>query len=207
MSISTSGTNVGPYSYTQSCVNVYDHIIKRGDTVPAFIVPLSASDKEDLEELALPLGVRVYLWFQSRLSAAISSIDSSISLLDNVGFDCVVVGDLVLFLDGSGGVNELARVTAIDVDNHTLTLSRGIDGGVRDHEAQIPLNIFRIYRGVGEINLREGTLTYYWTTSGTQTAGEYYFEFEVCGDGSGQASFPRDKDGYKILIQSDSYGG
>ena len=202
MAVTCSNTCLSSSSSSSTC---YDFTIKRGDSLPSFVVSLTDEELDIVENIAEPRTVNTYLWCSSRLGTSIDVDSDEITLLDDVNFTKVSVGDTIVFLGNC--TKEEVTATAIDAVNKTVTINR--PNQKYAHVVQEELHIFKVWKKPdnGSVNVEESQLTYNWDAIDTNTPGEFLLELEIVGSDNSKLSFPRIASGYSVLIQKDSYGG
>jgi hypothetical protein len=103
MSVCGSKIGVPSSSTSSSCPDKFgclpgvcpDLTIKRHDTKPPFRVSVADCDGPlDLQDESLVLEVN--MWAKGRLKAAITDSDTYFALADNIGFEQIMVGDVIV---------------------------------------------------------------------------------------------------------------
>ncbi|NBT57185.1 hypothetical protein EBT16_00215 [bacterium] len=175
------------------CPETPDFCIKRHDTRPSFRVAVSDCDGVlDLTDENLVL--EASMWFETKIKAAVNQSATVISFADNIGFDQVLVGDLIV----TNRVRnpEKMLVSSIDEVAKTITVQRGRNGTTSQSLARgASLNIFRfvdspaeIESVFGEVTQVDGTVTnelldtflvFNWTDQQTSLPGCYRMEFKL----------------------------
>jgi hypothetical protein len=124
-----------------TCGSASDFCIKRGDTRPVFRVSVEDCDGVvDLTDANLVLEAN--MWFKAKLKSDLSSSSSTLSFADNIGFNQVNVGDVIL--TDRPRNSEKMVVTAIDESAKTLTVERGHDStDAQDWPRGSLLRVFR----------------------------------------------------------------
>ena len=175
------------------CPGVPDLCIKRHDTRPSFKISISDCDGVvDLSDENLAL--EASMWFKAKLKPALDASDTEIQFADNVGFDQVMVGDVIV--TGKSRSPEKMLVSSVDESSKSVTVTRG-------HEDTMPqswprgnvLNIFRFvdqsaniesyYEDVTGVDgtatneLTDTMLVYNWQTPQTSMPGCYWIEFKL----------------------------
>lgn len=169
-----------------------DTIIRRHDTRPPFRVEVEDCDGSmDLRGLV----IEANMWAVAKLKIAITSTDTYFSLADNVGFDQIMVGDIIV-MDRVRNPERML-VTGFDETNKFVQVQRGYHGTQTSAwKKGNGLKIFRILNGVAQSEILfddvrqvDGTteqdvvvgsyLVYEWGPEDTCLPGCYYFEFKV----------------------------
>lgn len=97
-----------------------DFVIRRHDTRPVFRIKVEDCDGPlDLTDLVL----EATMWTTAKLKTAITIEDEYFALADNIGFDQIMVGD-VLIMDRAR-LPEHMLVTAFDETNYLVKVQRG----------------------------------------------------------------------------------
>jgi len=190
-----------------------DFLIRRHDTKPDYRVLMEDCDGPmDLTDLIL----EATMWANAKLKSNISPTDTVISLADNIGFNQVNVGDILVF-DRTRG-SEKVLVLSFDEDNRTISVERAQDGTTAQSWSRgsiikivkfinSPAKIEMVYEDVQNLDgtvteevLQESYFVYEWSSSDTSLPGCYYFEFKLIKDGEWIRRFPIDKEGFLIRI-------
>ena len=102
-----------------------DYSIKRHDTKPPFRVKVEdCNGPMDLRDPSLVLEANI--WFKTKLKDTITTTDTYFRFIDNIGFEQVLGGDIIVM--NRPRMPEHMLVTAIDEDNHLVQVSRGYNG-------------------------------------------------------------------------------
>ena len=102
-----------------------DFSIKRNDTFPAFKVAVSDCDGPlDLTNEDLTLVASI--WGKAKLKAAIDDAETSIAFADNIGFNQIAAGDIII-MDRVRDAEKML-VESFDEESYTITVERGYDG-------------------------------------------------------------------------------
>lgn len=175
------------------CPKIPDFCIKRNDTRPAFKISMTDCDGVvDLTDENLAL--EASMWFDAKLKTAIDSSDLIISFADNIGFDQVMIGDIIL--TGRARSPEKMVVTSIDEINKTIEIERAQYSTVaQDWAKGTSLKVFRFFNQPGQIEsvfddvtdvegtttnqLVETFLVFNWDAVDTSLPGCYWFEFKL----------------------------
>ena len=168
-----------------------DIVLKKNDTNPAFRVAISDCDGSlDLSDPYLI--VEVNMWSKAKLKRSITASDTVIEFADGVGFDQVLVDDVLYF--NHVRAPEMMTVESIDEIEKEITVSR--DGTVRVWKKGSPLVIYRIKNASGSIEtilgdivdetgvtltdqLIDTNLLYQWDRNDTLLPGCYWLEFKL----------------------------
>jgi hypothetical protein len=169
-----------------------DFIIRRHDTKPPFKVAVEDCDGPmDIQGLV----IEVNMWAMGKLKKSIGPDDTSFVLADGIGFDQIMVGDIILF--DRVRLPEYALVTGFDEDNKIVYIQRGYRSttpGTWKKGAK--LRIFRTMNAPAQtevvfedIKQVDGTtlkdqmtgayLVYEWTSEDTCLPGCYWLEFKL----------------------------
>lgn len=175
------------------CAETPDFCIKRHDTRPAFRVAVSDCDGAlDLTDENLVL--EASMWFETKLKAAIDQSVNVISFADNIGFNQILVGDLIVA--DTARNPEKMTVSSIDELAKTITVERGQGGSIaRPLRRGSSLNVFRfvdLTAGIesvfGDVTQLDGTVTeelldtflvFNWSGNQTSLPGCYLMEFKL----------------------------
>jgi len=170
-----------------------DLCIKRHDTRPHFRVSLSDCDGPvELQEDGVTL--EASMWFDAKLKADIDDSSVQLQFADNVGFDSVMVGDVIS--TSSVRSSESMLVTGVDEPSMSVQVSRGHEGTsprswkkgtalfvfrFRDEPAQIE-SVYEESEAVdGSVteSLVDTVLQFQWSGSQTSVPGCYWIEFKI----------------------------
>jgi hypothetical protein len=203
-----------------SCPRVPDFCIKKNDTKPSFRISIADCDGVvDLTDDNLVLESN--MWFEAKLKTNIANSDLKIYFADNVGFDKVLVGD-VIFLE-KPRVLEKVRVSSIDESDKSITVERAYDGTLAtswDKGAilkiyrflNLPSQIESIFQDVSQVDgttqneLTDTFFVFNWSGNQTSLAGCYWMEFKLyyinpdSGDVDWVKSFPLSSEGFLISV-------
>jgi hypothetical protein len=190
-----------------------DFLIRRHDTKPDYRVLMEDCDGPmDLTDLVL----EATMWANAKLKSNISSADTVISLADNVGFNQINVGD-ILILDRPRSPEKFL-VLSFNEDNRTVVVERAQGGTIaqswsRGSVIKIvkfmnnPAKVEMVYEDVQNLDgtvtqdvLQESYFVYEWSSLDTSLSGCYYLEFKLIKDGEWIRRFPVDKEGFLIRI-------
>jgi hypothetical protein len=191
---------MGCTANTTGCVDQYncadgscpDFLIKRNDTKPEFKVKVEDCDGPiDLTDLVLEAS----MWANGKLKVAMSSTDSYLSLADNIGFNQVMIGDVIVV--NRPRQNEHMLVTAFDEDNFYIQVQRGYHGTTAQNWKKgqslkiikfmnVPSTTLMNLEDVINIDgtttpdvLNESFLVYNWQATDTCLPGCYFLEFKL----------------------------
>lgn len=175
------------------CPGVPDLCIKRHDTRPAF--KISISDCDGVVNLTDEnLALEASMWFDAKLKSALDGSSTTFQFADNIGFDQVMVGDLIV--TGRSRNPERMLVTSVDEAAKSVTVLRGHDGTTPQPWVRgTVLNIFRFMDQLANIEsyyedvtgvdgsivneLTDTMLVYNWTAPQTSMPGCYWLEFKL----------------------------
>jgi hypothetical protein len=185
---------------SNSCVDKFgcpsdrcpDFVIRRHDTKPAFKVALADCDGPlDLEGLV----VEVSMWAKGRLKTAITAEDEYFALKDDVGFEQVMVGDIILM--DRVRLPEYMLVTGFDEENKLIQVDRGYRTSTPSKwKKGTAMRIFRIMDAPAQTEvvyedivrpdnvtekdvLQSASVVYEWQVEDTCLPGCYWLEFKV----------------------------
>jgi len=169
-----------------------DFTLRRNDTKPPFKVRMEDCDGPlDLTGLVFEAS----MWAKGKLKVAMDQDDTVLGLADNIGFNQIMQGD-VLIMD-QARLPEKMLVTGFDEVNRLVHVQRGYHGtSVQNWKKGTPVKIIKfsnatsttemIYQDVINIDgsttpdvLTESFLVYEWQTNDTCLPGCYYIEFKL----------------------------
>lgn len=169
-----------------------DFIIRRHDTRPALKVAMEDCDGfMDFRGLL----IEVNMWALAKLKTAINDTVDYFRLADDIGFEQVMVGDVIVI--DRVRLPERMLVIAFDETNKLIQVERGYQGTTASAWVKgTTIRIFRILNGAAEaemvyedITTVEGTvdndvltgsyLIYDWRSQDTCLPGCYWLEFKV----------------------------
>ena len=169
-----------------------DSIIKRHDTKPPFKVNVQDCDGPlDLTDLVLEAS----MWAKAKLKSAITADDEYFSLADNIGFEQVMVGDIIVM--ERARLPEQMLVTAFDEANKLIKVNRGYHGtpvsawakgsklrimkflGSSAETEMLYQDILQIDGTVAQDQLVNSSLIYNWKAGDTCLPGCYWLEFKL----------------------------
>lgn len=168
-----------------------DFIIKRHDTKPDF--KLNLSDCDGPIELT-DLIAEASMWAKAKLKVGIAGTDTVISFADGIGFDQVMINDVIIF--DRARMPEKVLVTGFDEDAKTITIQRGFEGTTaQSWKKGTNLKIMKfvnktsvtemLYRDVEQMDgskiatLTDSFLIYEWGQYDTCLPGCYNLEFKL----------------------------
>jgi hypothetical protein len=185
---------------SSSCLDEYgcpsgvcpDFTIKRHDTKPAFKVKIEDCDGPmDLTGLVLEAS----MWAKSKIKKELAVTDDYLSFADNIGFNQVMVGDIIIM--DRPRLPEKMLVEGFDEENKLIKVSRGYQGTtVQKWKKGTGLRILKFSGAAAvtemdlqDINNLDGTTTqdqlmnsyliYEWSAQDTCLPGCYYLEFKL----------------------------
>lgn len=201
-----------------ACDSSPDFCIKRGDTRPSFKVSVEDCDGVvDLTDENLVL--EASMWFKSKLKSAISSSDATISFADNIGFDQVSVGDLII-LDRPRSAEQML-VLSIDETAKTIHVQRAHNSTLASDWPKgnllrvfkfidLPAKIESVFEEVSSLDgstseqLVDTFMVLDWEPSHTSLPGCYLLEYRLTMlDGSSISwtkKTPLSKEGFVVRI-------
>lgn len=191
---------MGCTANTTGCVDQFncadgscpDFLIKRNDTKPEFKVKVEDCDGPiDLTDLVLEAS----MWANGKLKTAMTPSVDYLSLADNIGFNQVMVGDVIVF--SRPRQTEHMLVTAFDEDNYFIQVQRGYHGTTAQSWKKgqalkiikfmnVPsttlMNLEDVINTDGTTTsdvLTESFLVYNWQPTDTCLPGCYFLEFKL----------------------------
>lgn len=169
-----------------------DFTIRRHDTMPSLRVKVDECDGPlNIQGLV----VEVNMWAKGKLKTALTTESTYFELADGIGFDQIMIGDIVV-MDRVRGP-EYMLVTAFDEDNKLIQVDRGYRSTtISNWKKGTGLRIFRIMNAPGQTEvifediqnidgtveedvLTEAYLVYDWKPEDTCLPGCYWLEFKV----------------------------
>lgn len=169
-----------------------DFTIKRHDNRPVFKVDVTDCDSPiDLANLV----VEASMWTNAKLKSAITTLSSTISFADNIGFEQINLDTIVQV--GDGRAFERMLIASIDEEAKAVTVIRGqLDTNVYNWKKGTPVKLLRFLNNpasgemvledveqldgtVLENQLIRSTLFYEWLPGDTCMSGKYFFEFKL----------------------------
>ena len=169
-----------------------DFTIKRHDTRPVFKVDITDCDAPiDLTDLV----VEVSMWTNSKLKTTLTTLTSTISFADNIGFEQINLDTIIQV--GEGRAFERMLIQSIDEEAKTVSVLRGqMNTNVYNWKKGTSIKLLRFLNnpGIGELEysnveqldgtvinnqLVRSTLIYEWLPGDTCMAGKYFLEFKL----------------------------
>lgn len=200
MSIQYSFKNLNSCGLPKGCLDKFgcpqdqcpDFIIRRHDTKPLFRVAVADCDGPmDVTGLA----VEVNMWANARLKQTIAPDCEYFGLLDDIGFNQIMVGDIIVAERVRSP--EVMLVVGFDECNKLVRVARGYRNTTPDKwKKGTPLKIFRVMNAVGQTEqifddekdvdgqvkqdvLQKAYLEYEWQAEDTCLPGCYWLEFKL----------------------------
>lgn len=177
----------------KNCPRNPDFCIKKNDTQPSFRVAITDCDGVvDLTDENLVL--EASMWVNSKLKINMADSDTALSFADNIGFDQVNVGDIILVNRPRNP--EKMLIVSIDEINKSLSVDRGYEGTVaQDWNKGTELKVFKFINAPAQIEsvfsdivsvdgstVNELTDTFFvfnWTLPQTSLPGCFWLEFKL----------------------------
>lgn len=169
-----------------------DFTVARHDTKPPFKVNVEDCDGPiDLTNLVL----EVSMWAKAKLKADVTSLDTYFRLADDIGFEQIMVGDIIIM--DRIRLPEHMRVVAFDETNKLVQVARGVNGSTAsDWKKGSAMRIMRVYNAAAqtelilddiiqadgstlEDQLIESYLIYEWSPEDTCLPGCYWLEYKL----------------------------
>lgn len=169
-----------------------DFVIRRHDTRPFFKVKIEDCDGPlDLTDLVL----EATMWAKAKLKKAITTEDEYFGLADGIGFNQVMVGDVIV-MDRTR-LPEKMLVKAFDETNQLIQVQRAYHGTTaqnwkkgsslkimkfQGNEATTEMyyeDVIQLDGEVAENQLADSFLIYEWQPNDTCLPGCYYLEFKL----------------------------
>lgn len=201
------------------CPSPPDLCIKRHDTNPPFRVSMTGCDGP-VDLTGGTYAVEASMWFDAKLKSAVTDSSTDLAFADGIGFDSVLVGDIVV-TSGSRSPERML-VTGVDESARTVQVSRGQDStSARAWDRGTALKVFRFadqpakaesvmdsvdnMDGTSSEVLSDTMLSYQWASGQTSMPGCYWLEFKilkVADDSSVEwvQRVPLSADGFMIRI-------
>lgn len=194
-----SDTNISCNIASTGCTDLYgcstslcaDFVIKRHDTKPDFKLNIEDCDGPlDLTDLI----AEATMWAKAKLKTTIDISDTSISFADGIGFNQVMINDVIV-LDRPRSPEKLL-VTGFDENEKTIFVERGYEGTTpQEWKKGTSVKIMKfinstsvtemLYEDVEQMDgtkvstLMESFLIYEWGQYDTCLPGCYYLEFKL----------------------------
>lgn len=181
-----------------NCPRTPDFCIKKNDTRPIFQVSFSDCDgavELDNENIV----VEASMFFKAKLKSQISNSSTTLSFADNIGFDQILIGDLIV-VDKPRN-SEKMLVVSIDESSKSFTVQRGyssspsIPSMPQSWSKGTNLKIFRFIDETAQVEsvfedttqvdgsilneLTDTILSFAFTSEHTSAPGCYWFEFKI----------------------------
>jgi hypothetical protein len=169
-----------------------DLLLKRNDTKPPFKVKVEDCDGPlDLKDLVLEAS----MWARAKLKTAISTTDEYFALADNIGFNQIMVDDIIVM--DRPRLPEKMLVTGFDETNKLVRVQRAYHGTTAQAwKKGSPLRIFKFIGSTAETEMvyedilrldgttekhvhTESFFIYEWGENDTCLPGCYYLEFKL----------------------------
>lgn len=204
---------------SNGCSRTPDFCIKRNDTRPSLKIAMTDCDGVvDLTDQNLILEAN--MWFEAKLKTTITNSSTVLVFADNIGFNQVLVGDIII-MDRPRDPEHML-VTDISESDKSITVQRAYNATVADSWSKgTTLRIFRFMDAPGEIEsvfeqvekvdgnsqeeLVDTFLVFNWETSHTSLAGCYFLEFKILmvadsGEISWTKRVPLSEQGFLISV-------
>lgn len=171
----TSSTSTGcPDEY--GCIEGVcpDFIIRRHDTKPAFKVKIEDCDGPvDLTDLIL----EATMWAKGKLKTAITEDDDYFAFADGIGFNQVMVGDIILM--DRARLPEKMLVLAFDETNKLILVQRGYHGTpVQNWKKGTPIKIIKFMGATAQTEMIYGDVLELDGTVSTDVLTDSFFVYE-----------------------------
>jgi hypothetical protein len=170
-----------------------DFTLRRHDTMPDFKIRVEECDGEPMNVQGLL--VEVSMWAKAKLKKAITTDDTYFALADCIGFDQVMMGDIIVM--DRVRLPEFMLVTGFDEENKFIQVERGYRSTTPSNwKKGACMRIFRIMNAPGQTELvfedvvdsagvttqdvlTEAYLVYNWSAEDTCTPGCFWMEFKL----------------------------
>ena len=168
-----------------------DFTIRRHDTKPSFKVKIEDCDGPfNMEGLILEAS----MWARGRLKKGIQATDTFFAFADNIGFEQIMVGDIIVV--DRPRLPEQMLVIGFDEDNHLVEVQRGYHGttpqswkkgthvriikfmGATAQTEMVFQDVIQV-DGTTKNELTDSFLVYEWGPIDTCLAGCYFLEFKL----------------------------
>lgn len=170
-----------------------DFTIRRHDTMPAFKVAVGDCDGP-LDLTSEDLILEANMWAKAKLKKAISASEDDFRLADDIGFEQVMVGDIIIM--DRVRLPEHMLVIAFDETNKLIQVQRGYNGTQASAwKKGASMRIFRTMNASAEIEtvyenviqedgttveqLTDTLLVFSWDANTTCLPGCYWLEFKL----------------------------
>ncbi len=169
-----------------------DFTIKRHDTRPVFKVDITDCESPiDLTDLV----IEASMWTNAKLKLAITTLSTTVSFADNIGFEQINLDTIIQV--GDGRAFERMLIESIDEEAKTITVLRGqLDTQIYNWKKGTVVKLLRFlnnpasgelkYEDVEHLDgtvltnqLVRSTLVYEWLPGDTCMTGKYFFEFKI----------------------------
>lgn len=214
------GNNQQSNCSSSNCTGPADFCIKRHDTKPDLKILMEDCDGVvDLTDDSLVL--EASMWSSAKIKVALDVDDTTISFADNIGFDQISVGDIII-MDQIRNPEHML-ITAINESLKNFTVQRSYNGTVAQAWRKgSSLKFFKfmdspasIESVFGDVMNTDGTTTnqlletylvYNWSEESTSLPGCYFLEFKLMkiSEDSGEIEwtkrFPATSQGFIINI-------
>jgi hypothetical protein len=166
-------------------------VIRRHDTKPSFKVHVDDCDGAlDLTGLILEAS----MWARGRLKKTVQAADTFFALADNIGFEQIMIGDIILV--DRPRLPEQMLVIGFDEENNLVEVQRGYHGttpqvwkkgtrvriikfmGASAQTEMIYQDVIQV-DGTTKNELTDSFLVYEWGPTDTCLAGCYFMEFKL----------------------------
>lgn len=171
-----------------------DIVLKRHDTKPPFKVAVDTCDGAmDLTDELLV--AEISIWAKAKLKHAIDADDTYFQLADNIGFEQILPGDIIV-MDRVRNPEQML-VTGFDETNHLVQVTRAYGATIASTwKKGTVMRIFRAMNSsasiesiIGDVIQEDGStladqlletyLVYEWQPKDTCTPGCYWIEFKL----------------------------
>lgn len=170
-----------------------DFEIKRHDTRPPFVVNVEDENGDPLDLTGLVLEAN--MWANAKLKKDINDSQTTIQFLDNIGFQQVLVNDIIVATRTRGP--EYMKITGFDENNFIVNVQRGVSGTTPSSwKKGTKLKIFRFMNAPGVTEMVFGDVTdvggavsshqlvtsylvYEWEPNDTCAPGCFWFEYKL----------------------------
>lgn len=214
------GSTTGSCGNDGTCAETPDICIKRHDTRPSFRVAVSDCDGAiDLTDENLAL--EASMWFESKLKSQINDSANVIFFADNIGFNQVLVGDVIVMDRARNpekmlvtGIDEVAKSVVVERAHGDTTASPWPKGNSLKvfRFTDAPAEIESVFSDVAQIDgvvsneLVDTFLVFNWSGNQTALSGCYRMEFKLAmispstGELEWTKRFPLNSHGFVINV-------